>query len=108
MDKVANLPARERVVRVEETSALTGHSQCMYRLNLGSHEEFVRELVESGRCESPSHVVRAGLELLAEVERRGAEDRGKITEGMAAARAGLFIDGEEAFARVRAELERRK
>ena len=64
-------------------------------------EQFVASRIASGRYQSASEVVRAGLRLLAERDsaREAALDdlRQKIAVGMAQAERGELRDGEEVF-----------
>ena len=68
-------------------------------------EKFVAELLESGVYQSQSEVVREGLRLLKEREelrklRLGAL-RKEIALGSEQADRGEFVDGPEAFQRIR-------
>nr|ANY58130.1 hypothetical protein [uncultured bacterium] len=67
-------------------------------------DRFVAEQVRSGEYNSHSEVVRAGLRLLLqqkrETEARLARLRGEIEEGLAEARRGELVDGEEALERL--------
>src|SRR5262245_19293072 len=64
-------------------------------------EAFVASRVASGRYQSASEVVRAGLRLLEtqELEREAALDevRRKVAEGLDQARRGQLLDGEAVF-----------
>jgi antitoxin ParD1/3/4 len=78
-------------------------------------EKFVQEKVESGRYTSASEVVREGLRLMEKRELRLAEREQAVKEfqamldaRIAEADAGGWIDGEEAFARLRAKSEARR
>lgn len=63
-------------------------------------KRLVEDEVAAGRYASASEVIREGLRLLLE-ERRFREDvRAKLAEGLAQAKAGRLVDGDEAIARV--------
>jgi putative addiction module CopG family antidote len=75
-------------------------------ITLGSFEEFVREKVALGEYRSVEEVLCAGLRLL---QRRDdawkARVSEKIEEGLASARAGHVVPGEQVFADFRAWLD---
>ncbi len=80
--------------------------------SLGSQfETFVREQVETGRYQSASEVIRAGLRLLQDQEelraRRLAELDRLIDEGVESARKGPLIAADEAFDRLEKRLRSR-
>ena len=68
-------------------------------------KKLVDEQLASGSYSSANEVIRAGLVLLGENERWRAEARSKIAEGLAQAKAGRLVDGEDVFARLEAELD---
>lgn len=75
-------------------------------VHLGSVlDEFVSELLKSGYYQTQSEVLREGLRLLKEREEvkqlRLAELRKEIAVGIEQADRGKFVDGPEAFAKIR-------
>ena len=75
-------------------------------VNLGStFDQFIAELLETGHYQSQSEVVREALRLLKEREElkshRLAGLRKEIERGAEQADRGEFVDGAEAFARIR-------
>ena len=75
-------------------------------------EELVESKVSSGKYKSASEVVREGLRLLSErdswIALKQDAIRAQIAEGIEQLDAGLGIDGEQAVADIRAEIESRK
>jgi len=73
-------------------------------------KKLVEEEVASGQYASASEVIREGLRLLVEERRWREEVRRKIAEGMAQAKAGQLVDGDEAFGRLgkRVDAHRKK
>jgi len=78
-------------------------------------ETFVQEKVRSGRYTSASEVVREALRLMEKRDQRLAEReqalhafQAKLDRRIAEADAGGWIDGEEAFAEIRAWTKARK
>ena len=68
-------------------------------VSLGDHfMSFISERVESGRYNSASDVVRAGLRLLEEHETKVEALRGALLEGEGSGRARL-LDSDESAAR---------
>jgi len=82
-------------------------------VNLGSvFDNFIAELLKTGLYQSQSEVVREGLRLLKEREElknlRLAELRREIAIGIEQADRGEFVDGPEAFAKIRQRSAQRK
>lgn len=73
--------------------------------DLGSQlEEVVQDLVDRGRYNSKSEVLREGVRLVQERERRLAELDAALAKGIADAEAGRVKPLDEAFDRLRQEL----
>ena len=75
-------------------------------------DEFVADLLKTGYYQTQSEVLREGLRLLKEREEwkqlRLAELRKEIAVGSEQADRGQFVDGPEAFAKVRRRSAQRK
>lgn len=67
-------------------------------------EEYVAELVRSGRYNSKSEILREGVRLIQDRETHLAAARAGIERGLADAAAGRVTPAEEVFDRLRAEL----
>ena len=72
-------------------------------------EQLVRSKLKSGRYNSASEVVREALRLLEQRDEvftlRKEQIRKQIEEGCQSAKRGEFVDGDEVFDRIDAELE---
>lgn len=82
-------------------------------VNLGpTFDQFVAGLLETGLYQSQSEIVREGLRLLMEREQlkqlRLDELRREIAVGSAQADRGQFVDGRDAFRRIRAKSSERR
>jgi antitoxin ParD1/3/4 len=66
-------------------------------------EKYVERLVAKGRYNSKSEVIREGIRLVQEREKRLAALDAKIEEGMKDIREGNTIPTEEVFARLEAK-----
>jgi len=72
--------------------------------DLGPHlEEFVSKLVNKGRYNSKSEVLREGVRLIEEREARLAALDAALARGIADADAGRVKQAEEVFARLEAK-----
>lgn len=65
--------------------------------------DLVRELVDSGRYQNASAVIRAGLRLLEDHEATLQEVRAGLREGLAQAADGKTLDGKAAIERALAK-----
>ena len=82
-------------------------------VNLGpTFDQFVADLLNTGLYQSQSEIVRDGLRLLMEREQlkqlRMDELRREISVGSAQADRGEFVDGREAFKRIRTKSAQRR
>jgi antitoxin ParD1/3/4 len=72
-------------------------------------EHLIQSRMKSGRYNSVSEVVREGLRRLEQLDEtftiRGEEIRAQIEEGWHSAKRGEFLDEDEVFDRIDAELE---
>lgn len=80
----------------------------MISADLGTQlESFVAKLVETGRYNSKSEVLREGIRLIQEREARLAVLDQAITRGLAEAEAGRVTPAREVFARLEAKYQAR-
>lgn len=80
----------------------------MISADLGSQlEGFVTKLVETGRYNSKSEVLREGIRLIQEREARLSVLDQALAKGMADAEAGRSKPAEEVFARLEAKYQAR-
>ncbi|MDE1918804.1 MAG: type II toxin-antitoxin system ParD family antitoxin [Sphingomonadales bacterium] len=78
----------------------------MISADLGQQlEGFVSSLVETGRYNSKSEVLREGVRLIQEREMRLAALHASIHRGLADAEAGRTVPAEEAFDRLEAKYQ---
>jgi antitoxin ParD1/3/4 len=63
-------------------------------------QDFVKRQVAEGRYLSDAEVIREGLRLLQEEVEWRAELRRKVAEGVAEAKAGKLVDGQQAIAAI--------
>ena len=73
-----------------------------YTENMNVHltaeqQEFVKQRLASGGYASASEVIRAGLRALEADERWREDVRKKISDGVAQAKLGQLLDGDEVF-----------
>lgn len=71
-------------------------------------EQLIRRKLDSGLYKNASEVVREGLRLLAQEDEWRADVRRKIADGMAQARAGELVDGDEARERLHKRIDNRR
>lgn len=68
-------------------------------------QEFVKRQVAEGRYLSDAEVIREGLRLLQEEVEWRAEIRRKVADGVAEAKAGKLVDGQQAIAAILKSLD---
>ncbi len=71
-------------------------------------ENYVSKLVEEGRYNSKSEVLREGLRLVQEREARLAALNASLDRGLADSEAGRVTDAEEVFTRLEAKYDAMK
>lgn len=74
-------------------------------VSLGHHyERFVHQMVENGRYNNASEVVRDGLRMMEERERRSAALDTLLNQSRADAKAGRITPAEQVFDELEAEI----
>ena len=71
-------------------------------------EKYVSKLVDEGRYNSKSEVLREGIRLVQEREQKFAALTAAIERGLADADAGRLIPAEEVYAELRARFSNKK
>jgi antitoxin ParD1/3/4 len=74
-------------------------------VSLGNHyEHFIHQMVENGRYNNASEVVRDGLRMMEERERRSAALDSLLSQSRADAKAGRITPAEQVFDELEAEI----
>ena len=104
----ARTQATAQCVRKMSDMAHDGHSNDTLPMNVSltpELEALIQRKLTSGLYKNAAEVVREGLRLLAEEDEFKAEVRRKVAEGMAQARSGQLLDGDEVVDRLHMRID---